>query len=142
MIHKIKKKLIHFYTNGNIAEDFVASRRTKVNRLRGWIRACFYLHCAAALLCIGLSVLLGAGSAVIYITVCALISAWFALFAVGDLMATKVMSPVLDFIFAGGAIVAGLFIEPKLPYFICGGIMILVGLAAIGAAIVGVIKRF
>ncbi len=68
MKYRIKKKLIHFYTSGNVAEDFVASRRKKVSVMRKIIRACFYLHCAAALLCIGLSILLGSGLEVVLIT--------------------------------------------------------------------------
>ena len=42
MKYRIKKKLIHFYTSGNVAEDFVASRRKKVSVMRKIIRACFY----------------------------------------------------------------------------------------------------
>lgn len=142
MFHKTKKRLIHFYTNGNIAEDFVASRRAKVNKLRGFIRACFYLHCTAALTCIGLSLILGAGAAAVPITICALIAAWFALFAVGDLMVMKVVLCVLDFAFAGGAFVAGAFLEPKSPFFVCGGIMTLAGFLAIGAVFAAVLREF
>lgn len=142
MIHKIKKKLIHFYTHGNIAEDFVASRRVKVNKFRKLIRACFYLHCAAALLCIVLSILLGAGSTVIYIAVCALLAAWFALFAVGDLLIMKIISPILDFVLATAAFVASGFVEPKSPLILSGIIMILSGIAAGGAVLVSLCKQF
>ncbi|MCH5206375.1 MAG: hypothetical protein J1F09_05420 [Oscillospiraceae bacterium] len=113
-----------------------------MNKFRKLIRACFYLHCAAALLCIGLSILLGAGSMVIYIAVCALLAAWFALFAVGDLLIMKIISPILDFVLATAAFVASGFVEPKSPLILSGIIMILSGIAASGAVLVSLCKQF
>ncbi len=142
MLQKTKRKLIHFYTNGNIAEDFVASRRVKINKLRSWIKMNFYLHCAASLVCIGLSYLLGAGYSVIYVTVCALVSAWFALFAVGDLMPTKVLSCVLDIVFSGIGITAGIIAEPKLPFLICGIIMVIMAISAFSVIIISSLREY
>lgn len=142
MIRKIKKKLLHFYTNGSIAEDFVASRRAKIAKIRGITRLCFYLHCAAALLCIGLSYLLGAGYSVIYVTVCALISAWFSMFAAGDLMVVKIISCVLDAAFAVLGFVAGAYFEPRGAFFACGGIMAAMVFAALAVIISGAAREF
>lgn len=129
MKYKIKKKLIHFYTSGNIAEDFVASRRKKVSALRKIIRACFYLHCAAALLCIGLSILFGSGFEVVAITVCVVAAAWVALFAVGDVRTVKLLLIAVDLALAAAGFVAGA-VTVRGVFFGCGAVMVLVTLTA------------
>lgn len=129
MKYRIKKKLIHFYTSGNIAEDFVASRRKKVSVLRKIIRVCFYLHCAAALLCIGLSILLGSGFEVVAITLCAVIAAWIALFAVGDVGMIKLLLIAADLVFAAAGFTVGALTE-RAVFFCCGAVMIIVMISA------------
>lgn len=130
MKYKIKKKLIHFYTSGNIAEDFVASRRKKVSALRKIIRICFYLHCAAALLCIGLSILLGSSLEVVGITVCTVAAAWVALFAVSGIGTVKLLLIAVDIVLAAAGFVTGAF-TLRAVYFCCGAIMIIAGVSAI-----------
>lgn len=131
MKYKIKKKLIHFYTSGNIAEDFVASRRKKVSALRKVIRACFYLHCAAALLCIGLSVLLGSAPVVVAITLCTVIAAWLALFAVGGSALMKLLLAAADIVFAAAGFTAGGLTSYKAAFFGCAAVMVIAGLSAL-----------
>lgn len=131
MKYKIKKKLIHFYTSGSIAEDFVASRRKKVSLLRRVIRACFYLHCAAALLCVGLSVLLGSAPAVVAITICTVGAAWLSLFAVGDASMMKLLLIAADLTFAAAGFVSGALTEYKAAFFSCGAVMTAAGAAAL-----------
>ncbi|MBD5129404.1 MAG: hypothetical protein HDT43_05720 [Ruminococcaceae bacterium] len=130
MKYRIKKKLIHFYTSGNIAEDFVASRRKKVSAMRKIIRACFYLHCAAALLCIGLSILLGSGLEVVIITLLTVAAAWLALFAVGDSRTIKAVLIAADLALAAAGIAVGVLFEHKAAFICCGAIMLLAGIAA------------
>ena len=129
MKYKIKKKLIHFYTSGNIAEDFVASRRKKVSVLRKIIRACFYLHCAAALLCIGLSILLASGFEVVAITIFTVAAAWVALFAVGDVRMIKLLLIVTDLVLASAGFTVGTLTE-KMVFSICGAVMVIAMLAS------------
>ena len=131
MKYRIKKKLIHFYTSGNIAEDFVASRRKKVSAMRKIIRVCFYLHCAAALLCIGLSILLGSGLEVVLITLFTVGAAWLALFAVGDTRTLKAVLIAADLALAAAGIAIGVLVaEHKAAFISCGAIMLLAGVAA------------
>ncbi|MBD5383619.1 MAG: hypothetical protein HDR72_01295 [Ruminococcaceae bacterium] len=130
MKYRIKKKLIHFYTSGNVAEDFVASRRKKVSAMRKIIRACFYLHCAAALLCIGLSILLGSGLEVVLITLFTVGAAWLALFAVGDTRTMKAVLIAADLALAAAGITVGVFVEHKAAFISSGAIMLVSGIAA------------
>lgn len=130
MKYRIKKKLIHFYTSGNVAEDFVASRRKKVSVMRKIIRACFYLHCAAALLCIGLSILLGSGLDVVLITLFTVGAAWLALFAVGDTRTMKAVLIAADLAIAAAGFTAGAFVEHKAAFISSGAIILLAGIAA------------
>ncbi|GEM_PF-494191 len=129
MKYKIKKKLIHFYTSGNIVEDFIVSRRKKVSALRKIIRACFYLHCAAALLCIGLSILFGSGFEVVAITASVVAAAWVALFAVGDAGHVKLLLIIADLVLAAAGFTVGA-LTGRGVFFGCGAVMALVMFAA------------
>ncbi|MCM1166305.1 MAG: hypothetical protein NC299_11445 [Lachnospiraceae bacterium] len=131
MNYKLKKKLIHFYTSGSVAEDFVASRRKKVSVMRRIIRACFYLHCAAALLCIGLSILLGSGIEVVLITLFTVGAAWLSLFAVGDSRAPKAALIAADLALAAAGFAVGAFAAHKAAFVSCGSIMLLACAAAL-----------
>lgn len=142
MMYKIKKKLLHFYTSGNVADDFIAARRRKNAKFRRVIRACFYLHCIVALVCITLSIVLCAGFDIVKISVCALASVVFAFFAVGDLEHVKTISCVIDFAFAAGAFVTSVFGEHKTLYITCGILMSMLGLSMILSGIAGACKRY
>lgn len=142
MMYKIKKKLLHFYTSGNVAEDFIAARRRKNAKFRRVIRVCFYLHCIVALVCIALSIILCAGFDIVKVSVCALASVVFAFFAVGDLEHVKTISCVIDFAFAAGAFVMSAFGELKALYLTCGILMSVLGLSMIVSGIAGACKRY
>lgn len=141
MKYKIKKKLIHFYTSGNIAEDFVASRRKKVSVLRKIIRACFYLHCGAALLCIGLSLLLGRGFEVVAVTACSVIAAWAALFAVGGARMIKLLLIAVDLAFAAAGFAVGA-LTGRAVFFCCGAVMLFAMLSAAASYCAARCKEF
>ena len=142
MLYKIEKKLLDFYTSGDSAESFFAGRRVKTAKFRRVIRACFYLHCIAAIACIALSALFSAGFDIVKISVCALTAVIFAFFAVGDLDHVKTISCVIDFAFAAGAFITGALGAHRTLYLICGGIMCLLGFSMIVSAVAAACKRF
>lgn len=142
MKYRIKKKLIHFYTSGNIAEDFVASRRKKVSAMRKIIRACFYLHCAAALLCIGLSILFGTGFEVVVITLLTVCAAWVALFAVGDNRVIKGVLIIADLALAAAGFAVGAYAAHKAAFISCGVVMLLAGIGAAVSYFTSVCKDY
>ncbi|MDE7362400.1 MAG: hypothetical protein K2N38_10755 [Oscillospiraceae bacterium] len=142
MNYKIKKKLIHFYTTGNIAEDFVSSRRKKVTVMRRIIRGCFYLHCAAALLCIGLSILLGSGLEIVLITLFTVLAAWLALFAVGDAALMKLALIAADVLLAAAGYVTGALVEHKAVFFSCAAVMTIAALAAVGSYLTSLCRAY
>lgn len=66
MLERIKKRLIHFDTDGvSIVSDFVAARQTRVRILRRAVHVCFYIQCAAALACVIIGIACGSGTAVL-----------------------------------------------------------------------------
>ncbi len=142
MISKIKKNLIHFCTSGNVTEDFVASRRRKVQKLRKVIRACFYAHCAAALLCFVISFVFGSGGAAIAITAASLILAWLSFFAAGKNMPVKIVLFVLDLLFSAVLIIWGAFHDPGVVFILCGVIVLPAGLFGVASYIAALCKRF
>ena len=132
MFEKTKKKLIHFNTSGNIAEDFLASQRKKSASFRMIIRFCFFFHIIAGIACLGLGYALGAEF--VSIAVCAGIDIVIAFFAAGGEMTTKGSLVGIDVILAAAGITAGFLnagFNEKIVYFSCGGIM---AAAAIWAA--------
>lgn len=142
MMYKTKKKLLHFYTHGNITEDFIAARRAKTAKLRKVIRMCFYLHCVLALVCILLSIIMQAGFDIVKISVCALTSVIFAFFAVGDLEHVKTISCAIDLAFAVGAFVTAAFSPHKALYIVCGILMCVLGASMIASSLAAARKRF
>ena len=52
MLDGIKKRLIHFESDGkSVVSDFVSARQRRVGALRRTVHVCFYIQCAAALVC-------------------------------------------------------------------------------------------
>lgn len=125
MMYEIKKKLTHFYTHGNIAEDFVASRRAKVNKIRRIIRLLFYVHCALAIIGTVLSILLGGGLAVIAAVLGAVVSCGLALLAVGDMKPLKEISCAVDLLLMLVWFISIVFTERKSAFVVCGVVMAL-----------------
>lgn len=125
MMYEIKKKLMHFYTHGNIAEDFVASRRIKVNKIRNIIRLLFYAHCALAIIGISLSILLKGGLAIIAVVLGAAVSCGLALLAVGDMKPLKEISCAADLLLMSVWFVSSAFTERKSAFVVCGVVMAL-----------------
>ena len=127
MTYKTKKKLVHFYTTGAVAEDFAASKKRKLAKFRKIIRVCFYVQLAVCVICAAVGFISGFSGAV-PVAICAGILIIAAFFAAGGTAAVKTLSCILDFLVAAAGIVACILTgEPA--YAVCGGIMLL-GFAA------------
>lgn len=137
MNKSIEKKLLHFFTGGSITKDFAAARTKKTAKLRQLIRACFYVHLAAAALCITLAAVLKAGTAgVVSVSVCEVVLVGLAFLAVGDMTLIKTLSCCADTAFACVMLVTGALIPnsaSKAPFFAVGAVMVVVTLCAFGA---------
>lgn len=127
MTYKTKKKLIHFYSSGAVAEDFAASKRRKLAKFRKIIRACFYVQLGVCVICAATGFISGFSGAV-PVAVCAGILPVAAFFAAGGTTAVKILSCVLDFLAAAAGIIACVLTREPV-YAVCGGIMLL-GFAA------------
>lgn len=139
----IKNKLLHFYTTGSIYEDFAESRTKKVAKLRSIIRACFYVHCAAAVICIMLAAVLHAGTAgVIAVTFCEIVLATLAFLAVGDMTLIKTLLCCGDFAFASAMFVTGALNGVKAPFLAAGAVTVIDALIALGALAAAMGKIF
>ena len=141
MTIKTNEKTASFYTSGSTIADLAAARRAKAAKFRAVIRACFYLHCVIALVCIVLSIAFSAGFDIIKISVCALTSVVFAFFAVGDLEHINAFSCVVDFVFAAGGYVLSVFGEHRTLYLICGILMTVLALSTVLSGIAAHLKR-
>ena len=127
MTYKTKKKLIHFYSTGAVAEDFAASKKRKLAKFRKIIRACFYVQLSVCVICAAVGFISGFSGAV-PVAICAGILMIAAFFAVGGTTAVKTLSCILNFLVTAAGIIACILTrEPA--YGVCGGIMLL-GFAA------------
>ena len=129
----IEKKLLHFFTSGNIYEDFAAARTKKVAKLRKFIRVCFYVHFAAAVICIALAVILRAGWGIAAVSVCEIVLIGLAFQVVGDMTLMKTLLCCGDTAFAAAMSVTGILATNKTPYLMIGGISLAEALIAFGA---------
>lgn len=133
MNKSLERKLLHFYTDGNIYEDFAAARTEKTVKLRRVIRACFYAHCAAAALAITLAAVLHAGAGIIAVAVCEVLLVGMALLAVGDMTLIKTLLYCGDIVFAAAMFVTGALGGNKTPFFAVGAVSVVMALAALAA---------
>ena len=142
MNNNIKNKLLHFYTSGNIYEDFAEARTKKTAGLRQIIRACFYVHCAAAIICIALAAVLRAGLGIITVTVCEIVLTTLAFLAVGDMMLMKTLLYCGDILFAAAMFVTGALGSIKTPFFAVGTVSVIAALIALAAFFAAACKIF
>lgn len=146
MNKSIEKKLLHFFTGGDIREDFAAARSKKTAKLRRLIRACFYVHLAAAVVCITLAVVLKAGTAgIAAVSLCEVLLLGLAFLAVGDMTLIKTLLCCGDTAFAAAMFVTGALLsnsESKTPFFAVGAVMIIVTLCAFGAYYAAMCREF
>lgn len=121
MTYKTKKKLIHFYTGGAVAEDFAASKKRKLAKFRKIVRACFYVQCGVFAVCAAAGFISGFSGAILT-AVCLIIPLAAAFFAAGGTAPVRTLSCILNFLLAVAAIVACILTgEPFLG--VCGGLL-------------------
>ncbi len=143
MNKSIERKLLHFYTTGNIMEDFEEARARKINKIRRYIRACFYIHLAAAAVCIILAVILRAGAlGIISVSVCEVILTFTAFLSVGDMTAFKTLLYCGDIAFAAAMFITGTFGGSKTPFYLIAAVSVVTALTALGAFFGAAFKEF
>lgn len=138
----IEKKLLHFFTGGDIFADFSEARARKTAVLRRVVRICFYAHCAAVLLCIALAAILGAGLGTIAVAVCGLVIAGLAFLSVGDMLLMKVLLCVGDIAFAAAMFVTGALSGNTAPFAVVGGISCAAFLCAVIALAAALLREY
>lgn len=138
----IEKKLLHFFTGGDIFADFSEARSRKTAALRRVVRICFYVHCAAALLCIVLAAILGAGLGTIAVAGCELIIAGLAFLSVGDMLLIKVLLCGGDIAFAAAMFVTGALSANTMPFAVVGGISCAAFLCAAAALVAALLREY
>lgn len=146
MNKSIEKKLLHFFTGGDIQADFAAARKRKTSTLRRLIRACFYVHFAAAVICIALAAVLKAGTAgIVAVSLCEVVLLGLAFLAVGDMTLIKTLLCCGDTAFAAAMFVTGALLsksENGTPYFAIGAVMAIVTFCAFGAYYAAMCREF
>lgn len=99
MINGIKKRLIHFRTDGRaITTDFVAARLKKAAALRRVVHICFYSQCGFAALCAFIS--LAAQALPLFAIIASLAVIGVAFFALGGGFAERTASYILNLVYA------------------------------------------
>lgn len=130
MLENIKKRIIHFYTHGNIIEDFVEARRKKTAKLRRVIRACFYIQCALAVCCIAAALLMRAGGA--YAIIAGSIAVCVVAFiSLGGGTVEKTILYILDLSYAVICFIVG-GLGGSSAFTVCGALMLLSAAVALG----------
>lgn len=143
MFEKTKKKLIHFNTSGNIAEDFAASKNQKCARLRGLIRLCFFYHLIMGIGCAAAGYAFDTDS-FFTLMLCAVVDIVIAFFAAGGEMTTKAALVGIDIILAaGGTVKAVLSVgNVRVLYVIYGGAALIGAVMAVGEMIAAYLKDY
>ena len=127
MLDGIKKRLIHFETDGRcIVTDFVAARQKRARLLRRVIHACFYFQCAAALVCVICGFAMGGAVTGAILLVGALAASAAALAAVSGDPVVGTVNYILDIVYSVICFIIGgtLFLT-------CGALMLAAALAAL-----------
>lgn len=126
MLDKIKDRLLHFETDGDIIPDFINTRLARAAKLRNTVRICFYAQSVSALLCIGAGLALGDTlTECIFAVLAAVLVIVVALFALGGGSAEKTVSYIMNFAYAVVCFVLG-----GLGMYICGALMLCAAVAA------------
>lgn len=129
--------MLHFDTDGvSIVSDFVAARQAKAGILRRIVHICFYIQCAAALLCVIIGFAAGGAVTGVLLAVGALASAAAAFMAVPGDNAIATVSYILDLVYAVICFILGGIFTP------CGIIMLISALAALCGYAAGYFRGF
>ena len=138
MLDGIKKRLIHFETDGkSIVSDFVSARQRKAGLLRRIIHACFYVQCAVALACAVCGFAMGGAVTGLILTVGAAASAAAALMAVTGDLAVRTVSYILDLVYSVICFVLGGNL-----FTLCGIAMLISAAAALCGFAAGYFREY
>lgn len=128
MLDGIKKRLIHFETDGkSVVSDFVSARQRRAGALRRVVHVCFYIQCAAALACAVCGFAMGGVLAGLALTIGAAASVAAALMAVAGEPVIRAVSCALDLVYA---LICFIVSGSGPAFVICGIVMITAFLAA------------
>ena len=130
MFEGIKRRLLHFTTDGrSIVSDFVAARQKRAGILRRAVHACFYVQCAAALVCIICGFASGGALTGLAMTLGAAAAAAAALMAVAGEPVIRAVSFGLDMVYAAICFIVW---SCGMDFMLaCGVVMLLAALAAL-----------
>lgn len=137
MLDGIKKRLLHFNTDGvSIVSDFVSARQNRAGILRRAVHLCFYIECAAALICVIIGFAAGGALTGAILAVGAAASAAAALAAVPGDPAIATVSYILNLVYAVICFIVGGILTA------CGAVMLISALAALCGFIAGYFRVF
>ena len=137
MLDGIKKRLLHFNTDGaSIVSDFVAARQNRAGILRRAVHLCFYIECAAALICVIIGFAAGGALTGAILAVGAAASAAAALAAVPGDPVIATVSYILNLVYAVICFIVGGILTA------CGAVMLISALAALCGFITGYFRGF
>ncbi len=138
MFTKTKKRLIYFETDGNVQQDFSASRQKKSDTLRKIINFCFYAQSVAAISCAVVGVTLSEELfGRVFAAVAAVCVIAVAFFALGGHNIEKTASYILNFIYAITSFFAG-----GMALITCGILLTLAGVAGVFSFFAGYFRDY
>lgn len=128
MLDGIKKRLIHFESDGkSVVSDFVSARQRRAGALRRVVHACFYIQCAAALVCVACGFAMGGAFTGLALTIGAAATVAAALMAVAGEPVIRVVSCALDVVYA---LICFIVSGNGTVFLICGLAMLAAAIAA------------
>lgn len=129
--------MLHFNTDGaSIVSDFVAARQNRAGILRRAVHMCFYIECAAALICVIIGFAAGGALTGAILAVGAAASAAAALAAVPGDPVIATVSYILNLVYAVICFIVGGILTA------CGAVMLISALAALCGFIAGYFRGF
>lgn len=138
MLDKIKSRLLHFETDGDVIPDFISSRLERSERLRGFVRACFYIQSALAVgFAVVGAVMGGRLPYCIFAVLAGVMTIAVAMFALGGGSLEKTACYIMELIYAVVCFVFG-----GTGMYICGGLMLAAALAALLSFFADYLRRW
>lgn len=138
MLDGIKKRLIHFESDGkSVVSDFVSARQRRAGALRRVVHACFYIQCAAALVCVVCGFAMGGAFTGLALTIGAAAAAAAALMSVAGESVIRAVSCALNVVYA---LICLIVSGNGTVFVICGLAMLAAALAAGVVCIAGYLR--
>lgn len=129
MLDGIKKRLIHFESDGkSVVSDFVSARQMRVGALRRTVHACFYIQCAAALVCAVCGFAMGGIFTGLALAIGAAASVAAALMAVAGEPVIHLVSCALNLVYA---LICFIVSGNGAVFAVCGFVMLAASAAAV-----------